>query len=41
MLRDHVRRRRAAALVVTHDQRVSAAMDRRLWMEDGVVRDHA
>jgi putative ABC transport system ATP-binding protein len=37
----HVRRHGAAAVIVTHDARVGAAVDRRLWMEDGFVRPHS
>jgi putative ABC transport system ATP-binding protein len=33
-------RRGTAVVVVTHDHRVSSMVDRRFWMEDGVVRDH-
>jgi putative ABC transport system ATP-binding protein len=35
----HVHRHGAAAVIVTHDHRVTAAVDRELWMEDGVLRD--
>jgi putative ABC transport system ATP-binding protein len=41
MIRAHVRAHGAAAVIVTHDHRVAAAVDRRLWMEDGVLREHA
>jgi putative ABC transport system ATP-binding protein len=40
MLCAYARREAAAVVVVTHDHRVSAVVDRRLWMEDGVVRRH-
>jgi putative ABC transport system ATP-binding protein len=36
----HVRRYGAAAVIVTHDHRVRAAVDRQLWMEDGALRDY-
>lgn len=39
LLRAHVRRFGAAAVVVTHDHRVAQAVDRRLWMEDGVISE--
>jgi putative ABC transport system ATP-binding protein len=39
MIRAHARERGAAAVIVTHDHRVAAAVDRRLWMEDGVLRE--
>ena len=35
----HVHRRGAAAVIVTHDHRVSAVVDRVLWMEDGVLSE--
>ena len=37
MIRMHAHRHGAAAVIVTHDHRVAAAVDRRLWMEDGVL----
>ncbi len=37
LIRAHVRGTGAAAVVVTHDRRVSEAMDHCLWMEDGVL----
>jgi putative ABC transport system ATP-binding protein len=36
----HVHRHGAAAVIVTHDHRVSAAVDRIVWMEDGVLNEH-
>jgi putative ABC transport system ATP-binding protein len=39
----HAHRAGAAVVVVTHDHRVRDVVDRRLWMEDGVLRgdEHA
>jgi len=39
LLRNHVRRFGAAAVIVTHDVRVAECVDRRLWMEDGTLRE--
>ena len=36
---EHVRRRDAAAVVVTHDHRILDAVDRRLWMQDGHLKE--
>jgi putative ABC transport system ATP-binding protein len=44
LLRAHVHAHDAAAVVVTHDHRLRSAVDRVLWMEDGVLdagADHA
>jgi putative ABC transport system ATP-binding protein len=38
MLCAHAHRAGAGVVVVTHDERVTAVTDRRLWMEDGVLR---
>ncbi len=35
----HVHKRGAAAVIVTHDHRIRAAVDRILWMEDGVLSE--
>jgi putative ABC transport system ATP-binding protein len=37
----HVHRRGAAAVIVTHDHRVTAVVDRVLWMEDGVLSERS
>lgn len=39
MICTHAHRYGAAAVIVTHDHRVAACVDRRLWMEDGVLRE--
>jgi putative ABC transport system ATP-binding protein len=37
MICAHVHNSGAAAVIVTHDHRISAAVDRQLWMEDGIL----
>jgi putative ABC transport system ATP-binding protein len=37
----HVHQRGAAAVIVTHDHRVSAVVDRVLWMEDGLLSERS
>lgn len=37
----HTRRAGACSMLVTHDHRVADAADRRLWMEDGMLRESA
>jgi putative ABC transport system ATP-binding protein len=39
LVRDHVRRCEAAAVIVTHDHRIIDAVDRRLWMQDGHLEE--
>jgi putative ABC transport system ATP-binding protein len=41
LITTHVHERGAAAVIVTHDQRVASAVDRVLWMEDGVLSEQA
>ena len=39
MICSHARGRAAAAVIVTHDHRVRAVVDRELWMEDGMLAE--
>jgi putative ABC transport system ATP-binding protein len=39
LLSGEARRRGAAVVIVTHDQRLRAVVDRILWMEDGRLRE--
>jgi len=39
LLCSQARRRGAAVVIVSHDHRLRAAVDRVLWMEDGMLRE--